>query len=70
MPTFYVTFGYATDKGDNYQVIHAPDYGAARQAAFDRWGKHWAFIYDEADKADAIDKYGLTPLSETIGVLV
>ena len=69
MPTFYLTFGYATPYGDNYQTIHAPDYHSARQLAFDKHGNHWAFCYDEDDKPDAIDKYNLTPLPEVLGVL-
>ena len=67
MPRYYLTFGYATPYRDSYQIIHAPDHHTARVLAFDEHKTRWAFLYDESEKAEAIDHYGLSPLLKELG---
>ena len=67
MPRYYLTFGYSTPYRDSYQIIHSPDYAKARELAFEEHGRHWAFLYDEKEKAEAVDHYSLSPLLKQLG---
>ena len=49
MTTFYFTFGYAHAHARGYVAIDAPDWDAAREEMFSRYGREWAFQYDEND---------------------
>ena len=66
MPNFYATFGGGSDNCRRYQIIKAPDRQAARALMFLHHGSAWAFLYDEMDKAKAIDAYDLTPLDNVL----
>ncbi len=65
----YFTFGCGIDQPhrNKYVRIIAPDGHAAREAMFEKYGKHWAFQYDEDAFAGQPEEYGIKEL-ETIVV--
>lgn len=42
---FYLTFGANQEHAGRCQVIFAPNYAAARNAAFRVYGDKWCFLY-------------------------
>jgi hypothetical protein len=61
MKKFYATFGYNLFPNSHnlYVEIHAEDYAEARKKMFERYGQKWAFLYEESQKKEAIDRWGL-----------
>lgn len=56
MKKFYATL--CLGDGGGYVTIVAPDREAARDKMFaSKYGKRWAFLYDESDKPEAIDQF-------------
>ena len=56
MANFYATL--CIGDGGGYVTIEAPDREVARGKMFaSKYGKQWAFLYDESEKAEAIDQY-------------
>jgi hypothetical protein len=59
MQNFYATL--CLKDGGNYVRILATDRESARSKMFySKYGTEWAFLYDESERAEAIDKYNLT----------
>ena len=54
------TFGVGIDDPhrSGYHVIHAPDEKTARALMFERFGKHWAFMYRSEEEA-GVEQWGL-----------
>lgn len=53
---FYATL--CLGDGGGYVSIEAPDRESAREKMFSsKYGKQWAFLYDESERAEAIDAY-------------
>jgi thioredoxin reductase len=64
MKIYYVTFGTAHDHdgtymADKYVVVHAMDEWAARAMVVEKYGRRWAFIYEEDEFAGSITKHNL-----------
>lgn len=58
MANFYATL--CLGDGGGYVRIEAPDREAARAKMFaSKYGKQWAFLYDESEKPEAIDCFGM-----------
>lgn len=62
--TFYFTFGFSHPLANQYVVIEAADWEAARLEMFGRYGRNWGFQYDHdgwhKDGVSQAEKYGLT----------
>lgn len=57
MGNYYATL--CIKDGGGYVRIEAENFDAARSAMFgSKYGKEWAFMYDESQKAECIDAYG------------
>ncbi len=55
------------EDGGGYVTIHAPDHNTARAKMFaSKYGKKWAFLYDESEKAEALDQYE----QQEVGVVI
>ena len=62
MKRWYFTFGF--DRFPNgYVVIEAESEGDARAEMFSRYGRQWAFSYDETQFAGQVEKYGLVKVA-------
>ncbi len=56
MQNFYATL--CIGDGAGYVRIEADDYWQARDKMFaSKYGERWAFMYTEAEKPEAIDKF-------------
>lgn len=54
---FYATL--CLGDGGGYVTIEAADREAAREKMFNsKYGTRWAFLYDETERAEAIDAFG------------
>lgn len=59
MPKFYASL--MIKDGGGYITIEADNMGAAREKIFaSKYGKQWAFMYPEEDKAEALEDFGQT----------
>jgi hypothetical protein len=58
---YYFTFGMGHVWHNRFVAFHGT-YMGARQQMSNRFGRDWAFQYDEASKADSIDRFGLVEL--------
>jgi hypothetical protein len=71
---FYVTYGHGTNLRDNFSVVEAVDYDAARVIVFNTIGAKFAFMYDESqwveEGTSQAAYYGLTevPLQAQVPV--
>ena len=63
-PAWFITFCLSDPRADNYAILRSQDYGDARQEAFARFGKDWAFMYNIEDLQPQIAAFGLTELEE------
>lgn len=59
MAKFYVSYAWKSNLRNNYSVVEAEDYGAARYKVQDTIGTEYAFIYGEDEYHTAIEKYNL-----------
>lgn len=58
MNKYYATL--CLGDGGGYVTILAPDREDARQKMFQsKYGRNWAFMYDEAEKPQAIERFNL-----------
>lgn len=58
MPKYYATL--CLGDGGGYVEITASDRETARTAMFNsKYGTRWAFLYDESEKAEAIDQFNV-----------
>lgn len=56
MAKFYASL--CLGDGGGYVTIEAPDRETAREKMFSsNYGKQWAFLYDESQKAQALDAF-------------
>ncbi len=56
MTKFYASL--CLGDGGGYVTIEAPDRETAREKMFDsEYGTQWAFLYDENEKAEALDAF-------------
>ncbi len=54
---FYATL--CLGDGGGYVTIEANEREEAREKMFNsKYGKQWAFLYDESERAEAIDAFG------------
>lgn len=58
----YVTYGYGSEQGTNYSVVEGIDDADCLRQINDTCSSRWAFCYREHEKAEAIDRYGLTEI--------
>lgn len=57
MPKFYASL--CIKDGAGYVTIEADDRETARSKMFDsKYGKQWAFLYDESERSEALDAFG------------
>jgi len=62
--TFYFTFGSDHPFKNKYVAVNGTDSFDCRLAMSKVFGRRWGFEYSEERKPEAIDKYGLTLLTE------
>lgn len=56
---FYATFGHGHSLRDCYVTIEAEDLRQAHEFMHDKYGRLWAFIYQEKDYDRCIARYEL-----------
>lgn len=61
--TWYFTFGFLQSNAGNYVVVRDATFSEAREKMFSRFGREWAFQYDEndwhRDGVSQAERYGL-----------
>ena len=62
MPKFYVTYGGGSDQANNFSVVEAADYGAAREKICEMCERKFAFCYHEDEFKGQAERYGLTEI--------
>jgi hypothetical protein len=59
-PLWFVTFTNGDpQRANHYALLRSRDYGGAREEAFNRFGRAWAFIYDITELPAQVSAYGI-----------
>lgn len=63
MTKFYASL--CIGDGGGYVTINAEDRESAREKMFSsKYGTRWAFLYDESEKEDSLDRFGQMEVDE------